>query len=111
MIGGSGFSRRIALTMMGAAAVGGGCSRERAASSMTSPSTTQPTTTATTTSTTTTDDGSEPPAAGEWLAVSPEAAGFTEAGLAELLTLVGNSKSQSFLLLWDGRRVAEQYWR
>ena len=52
-----------------------------------------------------------PPLAGEWATVSAAEAGFTEAGLAEVLALVERSNSQSFVLTIDGRIVAEQYWQ
>ena len=52
-----------------------------------------------------------PPLAGEWATVSAADAGFTEAGLAEVVALVERSNSQSFVLTIDGRIVAEQYWQ
>lgn len=51
-----------------------------------------------------------PPPAGEWQTVSATEAGFTDSGLAELVEMVGSVRSDSFLMLWQGRIVAEHYW-
>ncbi|MBI4882930.1 MAG: serine hydrolase [Actinobacteria bacterium] len=83
----------------------------------TTASTTASTTTSTTTSTTaatTAPSGTStyfPPADGEWETLSPSAAGFTDGGIADVLELVGETYGQSFIMLFEGRIVAEQYWQ
>ncbi len=79
-----------------------------------SPATAQP---ATTTEPTTTEPAAAardvvPPAhrSGEWESVAATDAGFTEEGIAALVEMVGAANSESFILLRDGRIVAEQYW-
>lgn len=57
-----------------------------------------------------TGDAYFPPVDGEWETISAAEAGYTEDGLAALLDMVGASNSASFVLLQDGRIVAEQYW-
>ena len=59
-----------------------------------------------TTGATTSVDGYFPPDSGEWETVRAAAAGYTEAGLAALLEMVGAANSASFVLLADGRIVA-----
>lgn len=59
---------------------------------------------------TTASDDYFPPVGGEWETMSATEAGYTEDGLAELLDMVGASNSASFVLLQDGRIVAERYW-
>jgi len=51
-----------------------------------------------------------PPLAGIWEPITPSQAGFTDEGVKAVLDLVGASNSQSFVLLRDGRIVAERYW-
>ncbi|MEQ1699629.1 MAG: serine hydrolase [Ilumatobacteraceae bacterium] len=51
-----------------------------------------------------------PPATGDWETVSSADAGLSDAGVAALVEMVGSVHSDSFVLLWQGRIVAEQYW-
>ena len=58
----------------------------------------------------TTGDAYFPPVEGQWETVSAAEAGYTESGLAALLEMVGAANSRTFVLLSEGRIVAEQYW-
>lgn len=71
-----------------------------------------PTTTGAAASTTAVPSVAEyfPPAAGAWETASPAAAGLGDDGVAALVELVGSVGSDSFVLVWEGRIVAEQYW-
>ncbi|MDO8391646.1 MAG: serine hydrolase [Actinomycetota bacterium] len=51
-----------------------------------------------------------PPPTGEWDTTTAGAAGFSEAGLAEVVQLVADSNSTTFTILHQGLLVAEQYW-
>lgn len=51
-----------------------------------------------------------PPVDGKWETASAADAGLTDEGLAALVEMVGSVGSDSFVLLWEGRIVAEQYW-
>lgn len=51
-----------------------------------------------------------PAAAGNWETATAAEAGLTDQGVAALVELVGSVGSDSFVLLWEGRIVAEQYW-
>ena len=66
----------------------------------------------TTTSTVTVPDDYYPPAhdRGAWAMVDAADAGYTAAGLAEVVSLVEVSNSQSLVVLAAGRIVAEHYW-
>lgn len=52
-----------------------------------------------------------PPAGNEWVTTTAADAGLTEEGLAAVVDLVGGAKSQSLVILHQGRIVAEQYWK
>jgi CubicO group peptidase (beta-lactamase class C family) len=56
--------------------------------------------------------GYVPPAEGEgvWATVAPADAGLTDDGVATIESLIGARNSTAWLLLHDGRIVAEQYW-
>lgn len=130
MNGPEGFSRRTALAAATAVVVGGvvGCSErgEGDAAQTTEPrtsttgpptsttgpptSTTEPPASTSTPTTTQAADGYLP-LADEWATVTAADAGYTDAGLAAVVELVGNSNSDSLVILWEGRIVAEQYWR
>lgn len=51
-----------------------------------------------------------PMADGAWETASAADAGLTDEGVAALVELVGSVGSDSLVLLWEGRIVAEQYW-
>ena len=51
-----------------------------------------------------------PPPDGQWETASASDAGLTDEGVAALVEMVGTVGSDSFVLLWEGRIVAEQYW-
>jgi len=75
------------------------------------PVTTVPVTTVPVTTVAPATDAYFPPIDGDWATISATDAGFTDAGLAEVLALVERSNSQSFVLTINGRIVAEQYWQ
>ncbi|MDP2290210.1 MAG: serine hydrolase [Actinomycetota bacterium] len=125
MTGHEGFSRRTALAAGATMLLGGvaGCSaREGDGAVATSPPTdpattsilaTSPPTTGSPTSTTVEATVTEGyvPVAGEWSTVTAADAGYSEAGLAAVVELVGTSNSDALVILAEGRIVAEQYWR
>ncbi len=50
-----------------------------------------------------------PPPTGDWETVTPEEAGFTAQGIEDLVTFVMQSRSVSFVLIYQGRIVTENY--
>jgi CubicO group peptidase (beta-lactamase class C family) len=103
----SGFSRRVLLAGMAAVVAGGvaACSDStgtRAPTTGSSPGTTIPPAP---------ESAYFPPTTGEWATSTAAEAGLTEAGLAAVIDLVGGAKSQSLVILHEGRIVAEHYWR
>lgn len=51
-----------------------------------------------------------PAPGGEWDTTTAAVAGFTEDGLADVVQLVADSNSSTFVILHGGRIVTEQYW-
>jgi len=103
--------------VLGAAAAVGvtACSAAKSRTALTQPSTTLPVVSSTATAATdqsgTSDaSGYFPPASGSWETTTAAAAGFSDAGLADVVQLVGDSHSTSFMIVHGGRIVAEQYW-
>lgn len=125
MTGTEGFSRRTAFAAAATVVLGGvsSCSKrgdtESDATTVTAATTlpTVPTTAPPTTVPATPAPTEEPvvdgyvPADDEWAAVTAADAGFTDDGLAAVVELVGSSNSDSLVILWEGRILAEQYWR
>ena len=50
-----------------------------------------------------------PPPTGDWETVTPAEAGFTAQGIQDLVTFVMQNRSVSFVVLYQGRIVAENY--
>ncbi len=126
MTGHERFSRRTALAAGATVLLGGvaSCSgREGDAARTTVPPTDPATTTTSTTepppsTSTSTSTTAAPtvaegyvPVAGEWSTITAAEAGYSDAGLAAVVQLVGSSNSDSLVILSEGRIVAEQYWR
>ena len=52
-----------------------------------------------------------PPHTGEWERVTPAEVGWDPAALKEALSFAGERKSSGVVVLYNGRILAEQYWR
>lgn len=103
----SGFSRRVLLGGMAAVVAGGvaACSDATVKS---------PPTTGSSPGTTSAPVAAVayfPPTGGDWETTTAAAAGLTEPGLAAVVDLVGGAKSQSLVILHEGRIVTEHYWK
>lgn len=51
-----------------------------------------------------------PPASGTWETAAAATAGFDDAKLDEVVSFAGSTKATTFLMLYDGRILREQYW-
>ncbi len=52
-----------------------------------------------------------PPPGNSWETVEPSAAGWDPVRLNEILDFVGQRASRAFVVLWNGRLMAERYWQ
>ncbi len=51
-----------------------------------------------------------PPRSGDWETISPEAAGWSEKAIEEVLRYAGEQRSTGLVILHRGRIMAERYW-